>query len=326
VRRKLRDQGERAPFIHRREHAGHDRQHGDRRRQAGADGEQNLGAPPRRLLSGPIGAAAAALLLVALPLAWWYARRPSNTRDWQRDVARLATAEVHGDQAVVRNVRAFGYRSRTDFDERWEERRFDLSRLDGLDIFFIYWGAPLIAHTIMSWSFADGQHLAISVETRKKKNQQYSAIAAFFRQYELIYVAADESDVIKLRTNIRREEVYLYRLRTSQAAARVLLLDFLEAMNAVSRQPLWYNALVANCTTMIRERVIHSGGRVPFSWRLFANAYLPELLYRRGTIDTRLPFAELKAMSRINDRALSAGEGDFSAAIRSGLPMPRLKS
>ncbi len=224
-------------------------------------------------------AAVAALLLIALPFAWWHARRPSNTRDWQADVARLATAEVDGEQLTVRNVRNFRYRSRTDFDERWEERRFDLARLDGLDIFFIYWGAPLIAHTIMSWSFADGQHLAISVETRKKKNQQYSAIAAFFRQYELIYVVADESDVIKLRTNVRGEQVYLYRLRTSRAAARALLLDFLEAVNAVAGQPIWYNALVANCTTVIRERVIHSGGKVPFSWRLFANAYLPELLY-----------------------------------------------
>ena len=234
---------------------------------------------------------------------------------------------MHGDQVSVKNVRNFRYRSRTDFDERWEERRFDLALLDGLDIFFIDWGAPLIAHTIMSWSFADGQHLAISVETRKKKNQQYSAIAAFFRQYELIYVAADESDVIKLRTNIRGEQVYLYRLRTSQASARALLLDFLQAMNALSQQPIWYNALVANCTTIIRERVIHSGGKVPFSWRLFANAYLPELLYERGSFDKSLPFADLKATSHINDRARATAEGeDFSVAIRRGLPMPRLKS
>jgi hypothetical protein len=272
-------------------------------------------------------AAAAPIVLIALIFAWWQALRPSNTRDWQLDVARLATAEVRGQQVTVKNIRNFRYRSRTDFDERWEERGFDLARLDGLDVFFIYWGAPLIAHTIMSWSFADGQHLAISVETRKKKNQQYSAIKAFFRQYELIYVAADESDVIKLRTNIRNEQVHLYRLRTSQAAARALLLDFLEDMNALSRQPRWYNALVANCTTIIRERVIHSGGRLPFSWRLLANAYLPELLYKRGSFDTSVPFAELKAISHINDRArrVAAGEA-FSAAIRSGLPMPSLKN
>ena len=272
-------------------------------------------------------AAGGAILVATLFAAWWRSRRPSNTRDWRPEVARLATAEVRGDRVTVRNVRNFRYRSEEDFDERWEERRFDLAALDGLDMFFVYWGAPLIAHTILSWSFADGQHLAISVEVRKRKAQDYSALKAFFRQFELVYVVADESDVIKLRTNFRREEVYLYRLRTSRGQARALLVDFLEAMNALSREPLWYNALVTNCTSVIRQRVIHAGGRVPFSWRLFANAYLPELLYRRGTLDTSRPFAELKAMSRINDRALAVGAGaDFSAWIRAGLPMPSLRT
>lgn len=266
-------------------------------------------------------------LIAALALAWWYSRRPSNTRDWQPDVARVATAEIEGHRATVKNVRNFHYRSATDFDERWEERRLDLAKLDGLDIFFSYWGAPLIAHTIMSWSFADGQHLAVSIETRKTKNQEYSTLAGFFRQYELIYVAGDERDVIKLRTNIRGEDVYLFRLRTSQQAARILLLDYLEAMNELSRKPRWYNALVTNCTTAIRQRVIHAGGKMPLSWKLFANAYLPELLYERGSLDASRPFEELRAMSRINDRARAAGAAeDFSARIRAGLPMPRLQT
>ena len=270
-------------------------------------------------------AGGAALVLAALAAAWWRGLRPSNDRDWRPEVARLATAEVHGERVTVRNVRNFRYRSVEDFDERWEERSLDLTGLDGLDVFFIYWGAPLIAHTILSWSFADGQRLAISVETRKKKGQEYSAWKAFFRQYELVYVVADEADVIKLRTNYRREEVYLYRVRTPRAAARILLLEYLDAANALARQPIWYNALVANCTTVIRDRVMHAGGRLPLSWQLFANAHLPELLYRRGTLDTSRPFAELKAMSHINERALQAGDrGDFSAAIRVGLPMPRL--
>ena len=264
-------------------------------------------------------------LIAALAFAWWCSRRPSNTRDWQPDVARVATAEVQDQRVTVKNVRNFHYRSATDFDERWEERRLDLAKLDGLDIFFSYWGAPLIAHTIMSWSFADGQHLAVSIETRKTKNQEYSTLAGFFRQYELIYVAADERDVIKLRTNIRGEDVYLYRLRTTQRAAKILLLDYFDAMNALARRPRWYNALVTNCTTAIRQRVIHAGGKMPLSWKLFANAYLPELLYERGSLDASRPFDELRAMSRINDRARAAGAAeDFSARIRDGLPMPRL--
>ena len=250
---------------------------------------------------------------------------PSNDRDWRPDVARLATAEVQGDRATVRNVRNFAYRSVTEFDERWETRELDLTRLGGLDAFFVDWGPKLYNHTILSWSFAGGQRLAISVEARKTKSQDYSAWKAFLREYTLVYVVADENDVVKLRTNFRREQVYLYRIRTSRAAAGALLLNYLQAINAVARQPVWYNALTANCTTVVRERVITAGGRLPLSWRIFANAYLPQLLYRQGTLDRSLPFEELKATSHINARALAVRPGeDFSAKIREGLPMPPL--
>ena len=242
--------------------------------------------------------ARAALALAALAVllfAWWGSLTPSNSRDWQADVAREPTAEIQGDLVTVRNVRNFRYRSETDFDERWEERHFDLAKLDGLDVFFSHWGSPWIAHTIMSWSFSDGQHLAVSIETRKEKGETYSAIAGFFRQYELIYIAADEADVVKLRTDFRHEDVYLYRLRIPKERARALLLDYLEAMNQLAREPGWYNALTTNCTTTIRQRVMHAGGNMPLSWKLLANGHLPELLYERGRLDTDLPFPELKA-------------------------------
>ena len=271
-----------------------------------------------------MAATLAGVLLAVVAAAWWRTLKPSNDRDWRPEVARLATAEFRGDRVTVQNVRNFRYRAVEDFDERWEERSYDLSRLDGLDVFFIDWGAPLINHTILSWSFAGGRRLAISVEVRKRRGQNYSAWKALLRSYELVYVAADEADVIKLRTNYRREQVYLYRVRTSRAVARALLVDFLQAMNDVARRPIWYNALTANCTSIIRERVLHSGGRMPLTWRLFANAYLPEYLHRRGTIDNRLPFAELKALSHVNARALAAGDADFSQKIREGLPSPGL--
>ena len=273
-----------------------------------------------------LATAGAAVLATALVVAWWRSLRPSNDRDRRPEVARLATAEVRGDRVTVRNVRHFRYRSVEEFDERWEDRSYDLARLDGLDVFFVHWGPKLYNHTILSWSFDDGQRLAISVEVRKRKDQVYSAWKAFFKQYELIYVAADERDLIELRTNYRGEQVWLYRIRTTQAGARALLLRYLDAMNAIARKPLWYNALSANCTTVVRQRVLDAGGRMPFSWRYVANAYLPELLYRRGTLDTSRPFEELRAMSHINPRALAVGEGeDFSARIREGLPAVALK-
>jgi hypothetical protein len=270
-------------------------------------------------------AALALAALVGLVLAWWASLEASNARDWQPDVAHAPTAAIDGGRVTVRNVRNFAYRTETDYDERWEERTFDLAKLEGMDVFFSHWGSPSIAHTLMSWWFSDGQHLAVSIETRKEVGEEYSAVAGFFRQYELIYVAADEQDVVKLRTNFRGEEVYLYRLRRPKERARALLVDYLEAMNELAAEPGWYNALTTNCTTTIRQRVLHAGGELSFSWKLLANGYLPELLYERGALDASLPFAELRAASRINERALAVRPGeDFSAKIREGLPLPPL--
>ena len=272
----------------------------------------------------PNGRAALALAgLGVLWFAWWGSLTPSNHRDWQPDVAREPTAEIHGDLVTVRNVRNFHYRTETDWDERWDERHLDLSKLDGLDMFFSFWGSPQIAHTIMSWSFSDGQHLAVSIETRKEKGEVYSAFAGFFRQYELIYIVADEADVVKLRTNFRKEDVYLYRLRVPRERARALLLDYFKAINDLAQKPAWYNALTTNCTTTIRQRVMDAGGSVPFSWKLIANGHLPELMYERGTLDHSLPFEELRRQSHINERAEAAGDTEsFSTAVRRGLPLP----
>jgi hypothetical protein len=146
-------------------------------------------------------------------------------------------------------------------------------------------------------------------------------VRGFFRQYELYYVVADERDVVALRTNYRGEQVYLYRIRTSASQARALLGDYLAEVNRLAAQPRWYNALTHNCTTMIRGHAqnIGAGGRL--DWRLLANGNLDQLLYERGQINTRMPFAELQARSNITEKAKAAGDSaDFSDRIREALP------
>src|SRR5512139_1777361 len=264
---------------------------------------------------------AAFLVLFAVLLGWWLSLEPSNHRDWQPDVARLPTAEIQGDKLTIRNVRNFDYRSETDYTARWETRSYDLARLRGLDLFVIYWGSPSIAHTILSWDFGDGQHLAVSIETRKEKGESYSAVRGFFRQYELYYVVADERDVVGVRTNHRREDVYLYRLRTPPARARALLLNYLEAVNRLTRHPRWYNAITYNCTTTIRLHLADVVTGIPRDWRWLANGHLDELLYEMGAVNHALPFDEFKRFSYINPKAQAVPRaGDFSAAIRKGLP------
>jgi hypothetical protein len=274
---------------------------------------------PRR---GSRGTALALLAPLGV-LAWWLTLEPRNDRDWQRDVARTPVVERHGDSITVRDVRDFRYRTETDYEERWETRRYDLAMLRGVDLFLSYWGPTLIAHTILSWDFGDGHPLAVSIETRKEKPESYSAVRGFFRQYELVYVAADERDVVRLRTSFRGETVFLYLLTARPEAARALLLQYAEAMNALAVRPAWYNAATQSCTTTIFRNVKVIAPSTRFDWRLLANGRLDELAYARGTVDTSLPFRELRARSDVTARAKACTDrDDFSDCIREGLPRP----
>lgn len=265
------------------------------------------------------GLAISVLPIVAVAL-WWSSIAPSNTRDWTPDVARTARATFDGNSVTIQNVRNFNYRSENDYDQRWETRTYDLDRIQGVDLFLSFWGPTEIAHTIVSWDFDDGQHLAISIETRKEKGESYSALRGFFRQYELYYVVADERDLVGLRTNYRGEQVYLYRVRVPPAQARALLVDYLDEVNSLADHPEWYNALTQNCTTTIRGHTQHIGAAGSLDWRMLANGHLDELLYERGQIDNSLPFAEIKLRSNITDKAKAADDSpDFSFKIRQGL-------
>lgn len=257
----------------------------------------------------------------AIVLGWWLSIAPSNTRDWRPDVARLPTASVDGSLLTIRNVRNFTYRSDQDFSERWETRSYDLDTLVGVDLLISFWGPTLYGHTITSWEFADGGHLAVSIETRKEKGEEYSALKGFFRQYELYYVIADERDVVGLRTNHLGETVQLYRIRASADKGRALLLDYVKEINAIAKQARWYNALTQNCTTTIwhHTRVVGSGPSL--DWRLLANGQLVDLAYERGTVNDEFGLDELKRRSDITARARSAGDIEgFSRTIREGLP------
>jgi Domain of unknown function (DUF4105) len=266
----------------------------------------------------------AVAVLFGVVVIWWLRIPPSNDRDWYPDVAQLPSATIDGDRVTIHNLRDFTYRTETEYTPQWETRTYDLSQLTGVDMFLCFWGPTLIAHTIASWEFADGQHLAISIETRKEQGESYSAIRGFFRQYELYYVVADERDVVALRTNVRGEQVYLYRLKAPPPLARAILLDYLAEVNRLAERPAWYNALTQNCTTAIRHHVQNVSPGRPFDWRILANGYLAELGYERGSVDTSLPLDELRRRSDITERAKAAGQGpDFSARIREGLPGAR---
>jgi len=256
-------------------------------------------------------------IVFAVFLAWWNTLTSTNDKDWAADVANIPYGSIAGDTLTLHNVRNFSHQSETDFTERWETRSYDLSQLTSLDLFLSYWGSPHIAHTILSWGFANGDYLAVSIETRKDKNQQYSAIKGFFKQYTLAYVAADERDLIRLRTNYRKEQVYVYRLKNiSKPNIRGFLESYVTHMNKLVDEPEFYHALTRNCTSAIRLHSETSPDRLPFDWRLVANGHVDKFLYDHGAIRNNIPFAELRTQSRIDHAMQKQGASDFSIRLR----------
>ena len=263
-------------------------------------------------------------LLFAALLTWFSGLTPTTEADWQPDVAKLAYATFDGDAITVHNIRNFDYRSETDYTPAWYDKRFDLRTLEGVDLVAVYWMGPAIAHTFVSFAFSGGDHLAISIETRKKKGQGYSTLQGFFRQYELIYVVADERDVIRLRTNYRHdppEDVYVYRVQERSRTPGSVFIEYMKQINALRARAEFYNTLTSNCTTDIWLNTLVNAQHLPFSWKILASGYVPQYLYEQGRLDTRVPFPELRERAHVNARAQAAdAAADFSRRIREDSP------
>lgn len=266
-------------------------------------------------------AVAAYLTLFGVLLVWWSGIEPSNDRDWHVDMSRLPHVIREGDHIKVHNIRNFDYRSEFDYTPGWYDKSFDLRKLEGVDLVAVYWMGPAIAHIFVSFAFAGGDHLAVSIEARKEKGEGYSTLKGFFRQYELFYVVADERDVIRLRTNYRRdppEDVYIYRLSgRSLDNGRRVLDEYINKINDLNKSPEFYNTLTTNCTTNIWLHSKVNPDHLPFSWKILASGYVPEYLYESGMLDNRLPFPELQRSVHVNARAQAADKtADFSRRIR----------
>ncbi|MDP2247744.1 MAG: DUF4105 domain-containing protein [Nitrosomonadales bacterium] len=261
------------------------------------------------------------MLGLALLITWWQTLTPSNVRDWADDVAETTTVKMQGSIATISHVRNFDWRSKTDYTAQWESRQYDLDQLRTVDMLLSYWTGPAIAHTLVSFGFDDGRFLVFSVEIRKERHEEFSGIGGFFKMYETSIIAAEERDIVRLRTNIRREDVYLYRIDLAQDDMRKLFLAYAEEANLLAEEPRFYHSMVANCTTIVYHMVRQIIPGLPMDYRLLLSGYLPEYLYSIGGLDTTQPLETLHKMGRIAERALAAdSDPDFSQAIRRGIP------
>lgn len=261
-----------------------------------------------------------ALLLLAL-FTWWFRLQPTHDRPWSDDVACLATGEVRANRLTLHHVRDFDWRTRDDAEVRWEERSYDLDRLDSVDMIVSSWGRPGVAHVMVSFGFEGERFVLFSVEVRRLKGERFSEIGGFFRQYELAIVAADERDAVGLRSKVRGERVSLFRLRMPQSAMRSLLLAYVDEANALIESPRFYNTITANCTTLIFAMARGIGARLPLDYRLLVTDRLPGYAFKVGGLWPGFTLPELEAGGRIDERARRVHRApDFSQRIRQGVP------
>jgi hypothetical protein len=262
----------------------------------------------------------AGLFLVVL--VWFLSIRPSQDRPWRPEVTVMPRATVEGDRVRFIGFRLFDYRSTDDFTVRYEEREVLLSHLTAVDFFLSYWKMGPVGHTFVSFCFDNAPPVCISIEVRTEVHEAFAPVASLFKQSELIYVVGDERDLVRVRTNYREEEVYLYRIQTSPERVRRLFLVYLNRINELADQPEFYNLLSNNCTVNIVRSANAAGRDSRFDIRYLLNGLIDRYLYEVGVVNTTLPFEELRRRSRVNEAAQSAENApDFSERIRASLPL-----
>lgn len=277
-------------------------------------------APPVLLPpASPGGAATTGPFPVAPALFTADKLQPSNDRDWIPEHQLLAWAELHGDELTVHNVRNCEFYSYRDCLVDHYDRTYRLSELRSVDFLVVPFNeAQALAHTMLSFGFSNGDYLGISVEVRLEKGEEYHPVSGLLKQFEIIYVVADERDLIRVRTEHRNCDVYAYRSTASPAQARTLLVDMLDRANRLHDHPEFYDTLSNNCTTNIVRHINRlAPDRVPYDYRVLLPGFADQLAYELGLINNRVPFVELKRKARVNDLALRYKDSEhFSAQIR----------
>ena len=265
----------------------------------------------------------------ACVLLWYFSLEARQDRDWNPEVAKQLHYEKQGDMVTLHNVRNFNWRSNEDYDIHWESRTVDLNKITGLNVIASYWMGPKIAHTLVSFDFADQEPLVFSIEIRKEKNEEFSAFGGFFRKYELSLIASDEKDLIYTRSNIRNEQVYLFPVKMPVAERKALFIEYLNKADELHDEAKWYNTLTSNCTTLVFDMVQAINTRhPPKDYRLFASGYLPNYLYDLKAINQNYRLKEWYRLAHINPRTEQyAQQKDqsskyFSKIIRLDIPKP----
>lgn len=264
------------------------------------------------------------IIAFLISLIWYFNIEARQDREWNPEVAKVLSYEKNGDLVQMHNIRNFDWKPDGSYVEKWETRDFDLNQITGVNIITSYWMGPKIAHTLVSFDFANQKPLTFSIEIRKENNEKFSAIGGFFRQFELSLIAADEKDIIYTRSHRRGEQVYFFPVKIPKAEAKALFEEYLLTADDLAKTPKWYHTLTSNCTTLVFDMVqAISQKSLPFDYRLIASGYLPNYLYDLKALDQSWDIHTWYEHAHINPKLKpsdSISSEQYSQIIRKGLP------
>ena len=267
------------------------------------------------------------LLAFLFCLLGYFSLEARQDREWNPEVAQLLHYEQQGDQVTLYNIRNFDWQADGRYIERWESRSFDLNQITGVNIITSYWMGPQIAHTLVSFDFSDQKPLVFSIEIRKEKGEEFSAVGGFFRKYELSLVASDEKDIVYTRSNVRHEQVYLFPIKMPADQRKALFIEYLHKADELRAEAKWYNTLTSNCTTLVFDMAqAINPQQLPKDYRLLASGYLPNYLYDLEVLNQNYSLKDWYRLAHINPRAeqfdqqMDQSSENFSKIIRLGIP------
>ena len=260
-------------------------------------------------------------VLLAIFIIWQATKQVQTEGDWQTPLSRLSTAEFMGDLVTVKNVRNFRYNGseeEADLVPAYYDKTYDLSKVS--KVWYVsepFKELSAAAHTFLSFEFSNGDYLSISIEARKVKGQKYSLFLGLLRTYPLMYIPADERDAILVRANVRKDDVYVYPVKTEKG--RQLLTDMLKEMNRLLIEPEWYNTVTNNCTSRIAYHVNRvTPNRISATaWQSYVTGYADAFALKHGLLDTNLSLEEARKKYRVTNRSQDIGDvPDYSRQIR----------
>lgn len=291
--------------------------------------------PPMRIIALALLACAAGLTLVlrakrrrfgwlafaasALGVFFWYQTiQPRNDRNWAPDVAHGVSAEVDGQTVTLANIRDFDWETPTTAQERWITQRYNLDALERVDMFTSVWDNPDIAHLLVSFGFAGGEQVVFSVEIRREEGEVFNQVGGFFRQFELVLIAATERDIVRLRTDVRGETVRMFAVKLTPEQRQKMFLSYVMLAQQLEEEPRFYNTIVANCTTVVYTLARNLKSDLPWRRSLILSGRLPEYLDDLGVLEGDGPLEDRQNAALIPANLMDEYPHlSFSQAIRS---------